>query len=412
MASGLASLWPYAFCPEVSFLLYDATTALRDASNARHRPEHSSPGKFGLNAMNCPRKTAFLSALSLLYLFTTPLFAQDPVPAQPAPPASAQEPKPADQAQAPIRLTTNVVIVPVTVKDRGGNLVADLRRDEFRVFEDNIEQQITSLSVDAVPLSLVVLIDNDLKRKDEQQVEPSLVSIVGGLSARDEAFICRFDQFFHEGKGFSKDQDRLITELKRVDLESKPSVAAPGGPFSGPTVNNEPAPGAPPAPAGLQGIKAQSTKALDDAVFESAQLLKDRDSRNRRKVILLISDGQNGPKFNSHSYDETRAELLRQGITVYCVATGSSYFERKFNRLVNYAHDTGGDVYYGAKQQALSEFYSRIAEEARNQYTLTYSPRGDRKVDYHTIEVRVRREGLTILAREGYYGGTFTEPPR
>ena len=49
------------------------------------------------------------------------------------------------------------------------------------------------------------------------------------------------------------------------------------------------------------------------------------------------------------------------------------------------------------------------AEEARNQYTLYYSPKGDRKVDYHTIEVRVRREGLTILARQGYYGGTLVE---
>jgi VWFA-related protein len=141
-------------------------------------------------------------------------------------------------------------------------------------------------------------------------------------------------------------------------------------------------------------------------------LLKDRDSRNRRKVILLISDGQNGAKFNNHSYEEVRSELLRQGITVYCVATGSSYFERKFNRLVEYARDTGGDIYYGVKQNALSEFYARITEEARNQYTLTYSPKGERKVDYHTIEVRVRREGLTILAREGYYGGTFTESPR
>ena len=344
--------------------------------------------------------------LAWLCLLASSLFAQDSAPAAP------QEPEPAERAQTPIRTITTAVVVPVTVKDRNGNIVADLRKDEFRVFEDNIEQQITSLSVEAAPLSLVVLIDNDLKRKDEQQVEPSLVSIVGGLSARDEAHICRFDQFFHEGQGFTKDQDRLITELKRTDLQSKTSVAAPGGPFNGPTVNNEPAPGAPPNPVGLQAIKSQSTKTLDDAVFESAMLLKDRDSRTRRKVILLISDGQNGAKFNTHSYDETRAELLRQGITVYCVATGSSYFERKFNRLVNYSHDTGGDIYYGAKQNTFSEFYSRITEEARNQYTLTYSPKGDRKVDYHAIEVRVRREGLTILAREGYYGGTFTEPPR
>lgn len=344
----------------------------------------------------------------------SPLLGQEPAPAKPAAPPAQQEPKPADRQQgpAPIRVVTNTVVVPVTVKDRNGNLVPDLRRDEFRVFEDNIEQEITRLSVETMPLSLIILIDNDLKRKDEMQVDPSLASIVSGLSTSDEAFICRFDQFFHEGKGFTKDQDNLLTQLKRTTLSSEPSVAAPGGPFSGPTINNEPAPGAAPNPAGLQAIKGQPTKALDDAVFEATQLLKDRDSRKRRKVILLISDGQNGAKFNTHSYDETKAELLRQEISVYSVATGSSYFERKFNRLVNYSHDTGGDIYYGAKQNAFSEFYTRITEEARNQYTLTYSPKGERAMDYHSIEVRVRRDGLTILARQGYYGGTLTESPK
>ena len=275
--------------------------------------------------MNCPRKSAVLTAASLFCLLAVPVFAQDAPPEKPASPPPAQAPVTPAQLQNPpaIRVSSTVVVVPVTVKDHTGNLVPDLRRDEFRVFEDNVEQEITRLSVEAYPLSLVILIDNDLKSKDQQQVEPSLVSIVGGLSTSDEAFICRYDQYFHEGTGFTKDQDTLVTELKRTEIASRPSVAPPGGPFNGPTVNNEPAPGASPTPAGLQAIKGQSTIALDDAVFASAMLLKDRDPRKRRKVILLISDGQNGAKFNTHNYDETRAELLRQGIIVYSVATGS-----------------------------------------------------------------------------------------
>jgi Ca-activated chloride channel homolog len=375
--------------------------------------DHTNLGKFGPNNMNCPRKSTFFAAVATLCFSAAPLLGQTPPPAKPPAPAAQDSQAPAKpQAPPTIRVVTETVVVPVTVKDRTGNLVPDLRKDEFRIFEDNIEQEIKKLSVDTVPLSLVILIDNDLKRKDEQQVEPSLASIVSGLSTSDEASICRFDQFFHEGKGFTRNQDSLLTQLKRTDLSSQPSVAPPGGPFNGPTVSGIPAPGAPPNPAGLQAIKGQPTKTLDDAVFEAAELLKDRDGRNRRKVILLISDGQNGAKFNTHTYDETRTELLRQGISVYSVATGSSYFERRFNRLVSYSHDTGGDVYYGAKQNAFSEFYTRITEEARNQYTLTYSPKGERPVDYHSIEVRVRRDGLTILARQGYYGGTFTESPK
>lgn len=368
--------------------------------------------------MKSPRQiTSF--ALTLAIALGCPMLdGQNPPP--PSPSANAPQAKPDNTApgtlQNPptVRVTTTEVIVPVTVKDRNGNLVADLKKDDFRVFEDGVEQKITNFKTEAFPVSMVILIDNDLGRKDQEQVEPSLVSIVGGMSTSDEAFVCRFDQFFHEGKGFTRDQDKLVTELSRTVLASKSSTPPSGDPFSGPTINNAPAPGAPPFDTqSLRAIKGQPTKALDDGVYDAAMLLKDRDAKKRRKIILLISDGQNGAKFNTHKYDEVLAELLRQTITVYSVATGSEYFNRKFTRLVSYSHDTGGDIFYGAKQDTFSEFYSRITEEARNQYTLIYSPHGDSKVDYHKIEVRVRREGLTILTRQGYYGGTFAnEVPR
>ena len=368
--------------------------------------------------MNCPRKTRlFLIAQSLLLLTPMALVQAPAATTPPKPPAAAQAPKAAAQSQTPTKIVVNptLVVVPVTVKDGKGNLVADLRKDEFRIFEDKIEQKITFFTAEVFPISMVVLIDNDLKRKDAEAVEPSLRAIVGGMSASDEAFICTFDQYFHEGHGFTRDQDKLITELRRKDVSSKsaPSVGPVGGPFEGPTINGAAAPGAPMNDPSLIAIKGQPTKALDDAVYSAAMLLQDRPSRDRRKIILLISDGQKGAKFNTHNHDDTRAELLRQGITVYSVAVGSAYFERKFSRLVEYAHDTGGEVFFGAKSETFEDFYSRIAEQARNQYTLAFSPSGDRKVDYHALEVRVRREGLTILTRKGYYGGTFaTEAPK
>jgi VWFA-related protein len=377
--------------------------------------------------LNCPRKITLLTAASAIFLVAGIAFAQDPpLPNTPAPkplqtPKQEQTPKqdqpPAakdkDKAQTPIRITTRTVVVPVTVKDRNGNLVADLQRDEFRIFEDSVEQKITGFRSDPVPLSIVVLISNDLKQKDVDQVEPSLRAIVGGMSSNDEAYICRFDQYFHEGTGFLRDQDKLITQLKRTKLPTDNSSAPPqGDPFNGPTINNIPVTNAPAtATPSVRAIQGQPTTALDDGVYGAATVLQQRPGRDRRKVILLISDGQNGSKFNVHSYDEVRAELLKQEISVYSVATGSAYFDRKFNRLVRYAHDTGGDVYFGAKQNSFAEFYSKIAEEARNQYVLYFEPQGDSKVDYHPIEVRVRREGLNVLAREGYYGGTYAVVP-
>ena len=329
---------------------------------------------------------------------------------QSAPPAAqdkASEAAPQQGGPATIRVPVNQVIIPVIVKDGGGRIVPDLRKDEFRVFEDNIEQKVGYFSAEAFPLSMIVLIDNDLKSKDAKQVAESVRAIVAGLSVSDEVFVCRFDQFFHPGKGFTSDQDKLLTELKRTEIDSQPSVAAPNPVInSGPSINGHSAIGDAPnvAPATIN-IKGQPTKALDDAVYAAAELLKDR-GRDRRKLIFLISDGINGPKFNTNKYDTVKEALLRSNIAVYGVGVGSAFFERRFERLSKYAHDTGGDVYYGLKSRAMEELYSRVTEEARNQYTLAYAPAGtDRGAEYHSIEVRVKREGLTILARQGYYAG-------
>jgi VWFA-related protein len=358
--------------------------------------------QFGLRTMKSLRKTVLAVAMLFLAVSFAAVKAQQPL-------QDASSPAVQGAPQTRIRIPVDQVIVPVTVKDSSGRLIADLRRDEFRIFEDNVEQRIASFQAEAVPLSVVLLIDNDLKSKDAKQVSDSLRAVVAALSVNDEAFVCRFDQYFHVGKGFISDQDKLLTELKRTRLDDEPSVSPSGAPFgNAPSINGHSATGdAPNINGALINIKGQPTKALDDAVYNAAQLLKERDpERQRRKIIFLISDGVNGPKVNVYNYDTVLKELLRYNIAVYGVGVGGAFFERKFERLSKYAHDTGGDVYYGLKTRAMEELYARVTEEARNQYTLAYAPAGtDRGTEHHSIEVRVRREGLTILAREGYYAG-------
>lgn len=354
----------------------------------------------------------FSFTLSAL-LLTLPAMLEAQSPGQRAAPvASRQQPTnpPQSDAQAKIVKNVNYVVLPVTVKDRAGRLVADLRQDDFRVLEDNVEQKIEVFTAEAFPISMVVLIDNDLKSRDAPQVEASLQAIVGGMSAEDEAFVCRFDEYFYPGKGFSMDPDRLLTELKRERLGSRPSVAAPGGPFAPPTINGQAVTGGPAVQSTTIEFGGKPTKALDDAVYAAAELLKDR-GRDRRKIIVLISDGVNAPKRNKNKYEVVLEELLRYNVSVFGVGVGTVFIDRKFDkldRLARYAHNTGGDVYYGSHRDDLEELYARVTEEARNQYTLAYSPRGtDRGAEYHSVEVRVKREGLNILTRDGYYAGAL-----
>jgi VWFA-related protein len=313
------------------------------------------------------------------------------------------------EARTKISVNSDLVVLPVTAKDRHGNLVPDLQKDEFRIFDDDVEQATEVFTAEAFPLSLVVLIDDDLKSQDAAQMAPTLRAITAGISLSDEALICRFDLSFYPGEGFTGDINRLWADLKDAQDHSGPSTAGPvpfvSSPSSHPLGVGEPHPAAP------TNLGSRPTKALDDAIHSAAELLHDRGT-SRRKIILLISDGFNGPQFNRHNYADTLEALLHDNISVYSLAVGHS-LKRKFSRLVNYANDSGGDIYYAAQSATMERLYSRITEEARHEYTLAYVPHGNnRNASYHRVEVRTTREGITIRTRQGYYTGALLDPPK
>jgi VWFA-related protein len=328
-----------------------------------------------------------------------------PAQTQPTPQPAAQQ----SEARTKISVNSDLVVLPVTAKDRRGNLVPDLQKDEFRIFDDDVEQATEVFTAEAFPLSLVVLIDDDLKSNDAAQMAPTLRAITGGISSSDEALICRFDLSFYPSEGFTGDLNRLWADLKDVQDHSGPSTSGPV-PFVTPPSSHPLGVGEPPQ-AAPTNLGSRPTKALDDAVHSAAGLLHDRGA-SRRKIILLISDGLNGPEFNRHTYPDTLEALLHDNISVYSLAVGNSP-KRRFSRLVNYANDSGGDIYYAVQSAAMERLYSQITEEARHEYTLAYVPHGNnRNAKYHKIEVRTTREGVTIKTRHGYYTDSLVGPPR
>ena len=347
-----------------------------------------------------PRRLFVLLLAAASVFAPTPPSQASPGETQAAPSASHQS-----EAQTKIRVNSDLVVLPVTVKDQFGELVPDLQQGDFRVFDDGVEQSLDLFTVEAFPLSLVVLIDDDLKSKDAAQMAPSLRAITAGISSSDEALICRFDLSFYPGDAFTDDLDKLWTDLKNVQDHSAASTAGPVPFVTTPT--SIPGAGGQPAPTDLG---SRSTKALDDAVHSAAELLHDRGTV-RRKIILIVSDGVNGTQFNHHTYADALKALLRDNISVYSLAVGNSLTKRKFSRLIHYADDSGGDIYYASMSSAMERLYSRITEQARHEYTLAYVPRGTHpRSTYHKVEVRVARPGVTIKTRQGYYTGSVSDP--
>jgi VWFA-related protein len=335
--------------------------------------------------------------LFVVFLLAAPLFAQSPTP--------STTPAPASDAQTKIRVNSELVILPVTVKNQFGELVPDLEQSEFRIFDDNVEQSIDIFTAEAFPLSLVILIDDDLKSKDAAQMAPTLRAITAGISDNDEAMVCRFDLDFYPGDAFSSDLDKLWADLKNVQDHSGPSTSAPtpfvGSPSDHPLGVGEPAMKVPIASG------SRSTKALDDAIRSAAALLHDRGLA-RRKIILIVSDGVNGPQFNHSTYQDSLEALLHDNISVYSLAVGGGLSKHKFSRLINYSNDSGGDIYYASTSANIEKLYSQITEEARHEYTLAYVPRNlSSSATYHKVEVRVSRPAVTVKTRQGYYTGAI-----
>lgn len=323
-------------------------------------------------------------------------------------------------------LRVNFVQVPVTVKDSSGRLVPGLGPKDFAVYEDGKRQQLTLLTSDPFPLSAAVVVDTDLPSTTMKKVNETLPALIGAFSQFDEVALYRYGHTVQQVTNFSG-ADNITTanlnKVKRPGREGGPPMVG-GGPFShpGPMINGHEAdpsvqPSAVPAPV-------QESYVLNDAILRAAQDLAKRD-RTRRKIIFVVSDGREiGSKAR---YDEVRKILLTQNIQVYAlgVDTAAIPIYDRLNRirfpgfgygniLPRYASDTAGQTYAAFDRSSIEDAYSKITDVARNQYTLGYNTRATASSAYRTIEVRVLRPNLSVIAKQGYFPlppGPMPQPP-
>jgi VWFA-related protein len=346
-------------------------------------------------------------AVGAALLFPVCAFAQSGVP-QPAKPQAANA---APQSQTPsiVRFPVNVVLVPVTVKDSTGALVPDLVQADFRIFQDGKEQQVKNFWDQAFPMSVVVLLDDNLPTSESQNVLKSLDSIAAGFSAADEVALVRFDEYPKTVLDFTSNNDALFAKLKEIRTDSKDALDSrvPGSPsstiMSPPVINGHTLGGAADIPI-LGTSNNGVTKHLDDAVHYAAEMLSNR-SKDRRKIIFIVSDGTND-RHNTWSVNNNLQLMFSKNISVYAISVDSfadTLMLRGKGRLGQYANPTGGDVLSGDNPKQIEVLYSRLMEEARDQYTLGYYPtKTVGRGNCHALEVRVERPGLAVTARQGY----------
>jgi VWFA-related protein len=292
----------------------------------------------------------------------------------------------------------------VTVKSGASRPATGLTKDDFIVLEDGQPQTITNFTIDPVPLSAALVVDTVLSPESLSKVQGSFTALAGVLGEFDEAAVYQFDNYADKVLDFSPDKmfvEAALKTMNRIESATGPTVS--GGPFitPGPVINGiEPV--APSAQVGTR-IPLKNYKVLHDAIFQAALDLDKREP-NRRKIVIVISDGITSG--NEHSYDETIALLLDKGIQVYGIGMDLSFLTRRLSVLSSYARDTGGDAFFVRSVEDLESAYAKAADEARNQYVLGYT--STNKVTgtapvFREIEVKLARNGFEVLHRKGYY---------
>jgi len=313
--------------------------------------------------------------------------------------ASAQEYK--------IRAKVDLVEVPVTIKGSGDKLIAGLTKNDFAVFEDGRRQTIANFTSDPVPLSAAVIIESGLPPESLSKIQKTLTALAGAFSEFDEVAVYRYDKFVTRQQDFSKDHDEILTAINTVrELHAgttRDEHVFPG-PFSipGPVIN-----GAAVVPPGQVGVivttPPRASYVLNDAIFAAAYDLGKRE-RNRRRIVLVISDGDSSG--SEHSFNDVEQSLLERSVQVYAVGVDQPFPYKKLSILSDYARTTGGDVYFENSLKNIEESYASITEEARNQYIIGYLSSNEvvgAGPVFRTISVEVAGRNLKPLHRKGYY---------
>jgi VWFA-related protein len=336
-------------------------------------------------------------------------------PVRTVPPGSGRKPSAQDQLYTYV-VHTNFVQVPVTVKDRNGRRVDGLLSTDFTVKENGTEQKLAFFTADPFALSVAIVLDLGMPDSAVQKVNQTFSALIGAFAPYDEIALYTYSSTVSEVSDFAGPTQKLtalLNQMKTVHGHNNgpPVLSGPLAP-NGPIINGLPV-GSPTEPV---YTPPKESHVLNDAILRAALDLSKRD-RTRRKVIFVISDGrESGSKA---SYKDVLRLLLSNEVQVQAVAVDSAALpiygkiERLHlplagygNILPKYAAATGGAQYTELSRGAIEDIYAQAMSEARNEYTLGYTPSRPKTptaAAYREIEVLVHKAGLKISAKNGYY---------
>ncbi|HMG76327.1 MAG TPA: VWA domain-containing protein [Pyrinomonadaceae bacterium] len=278
-----------------------------------------------------------------------------------------------------IRVEANLVTVPASIMDRDGRYITNLRKEDFQISEDGVEQEIALFEPAEQPFTVLFLIDvSSSMSSHKENLERAVNGFLSQLRPDDQLIATSFFQMV----------DVMIPATRVSELRAgiKPKIKQ----------------------------EADCPTYLYDAVDNGLKRMK---KVNGRKAIVLFSDGE-GTGFTATAKG-TLHHAEEQGALIYAVQFGTfhpaepprnvnrNYYFERIEERDGYVRDltrkTGGRYYRVEDLSNFATTFRPVADELRRQYSLGYYPKKPLETGQrHEIKVRVRLPNLVVRARDSY----------
>ena len=304
-----------------------------------------------------------------------------PPPAETPPPNLSIPPPPLASGSFKMRVNVNLVLIEATVLDRKGLSRNDLTAEDFRVFEDGVEQSISHLSRDALPLAIALVLDSSESiRRYREEFQRVAQQTLNQLKPADRVTLFAFADHSHRVETLTNNLERLVARIGRIS-------------FSGSTN-------------------------ITDALFDAARYLK-AAAPSHRHVLILISD--NKANILGRVTERSALRMAFEAETaLYSLSVGAirdpkaqmvdSWIGPSDDSVDRFTQALGGEIIDVERSESLAAALETVLSRLKYRYTLGYSPRhGARDGQFRRVEVRlVPRYGrpgseYRIRAREGYF---------
>ena len=263
-----------------------------------------------------------------------------------------------------VQLRSRLVNSTLTVADRSGDYITGLTRNNFKVFDNGVMQEIAYFSDDDAPVSLGIIYDVSGSMRDLTDVSfKALKSFFVSSHEDDQYFMFVFNDHPMLVQDFTISPDEIMNRVV--------SVAARGG------------------------------TALYDAVYLGVE--KVRQGRHQKKALLLISDGLD----NNSQYNQAELRELLQEANVPIYSIGRREFDIGAVNLKNISEWSGGHAFFPGDGPKNFDIYNNIANMLRHQYVIGFYPTDTAsKTQWHKVQINVKAPSslgrLSLFYKNGY----------